>query len=609
MAKDSERERTVHREKERAAKFGTRTSRRLPDMEAELAQESKPAQEQAPVVVTAPPPAAEPAPPAPPEPRQLRLPGPTLPAVTVLLVVSSLAAFFGSLYHGFAWMDYDYLLNNSLLRHYLLADRLVITPAAGEGGLPVWRPLTMLSYLASYQTWGANAAGYHSDSLTLHLLCSILVYVLAYQLFGRNLPAVLAALLFSLHPIHAETVDLIAGRSDLLVTFWGLLAAISFFIRRDPAVSANQHRLAGGCCYLFLALAMLSKEMALALPLAFLLWEVLDSRGGKRPPEWVRLYLPLAGMMVVFLALHEYVLAGVATERASWPLALLSLPGLMSQYLGHLLWPFAGLPFHRVAAANTVPAYLTVLYFLLVGGLAAGLWRLGRTRQVPAWAGMFTLLTLASLAPLVHRYPALLSERFLYLPSVGVCLFLGYLGAGAMRRLPRRRYRFVAKVAAAALLAAFAAGSAARTAAWSNEAGVWQRVVARYPASSAARFQLGNAYFNQGKLSQAVGSYLQAAELEPQARYFYNLGNGLLQMDLPYEAIEAYQQALRREPRYAECYHNLGTAYLLLWDLDQAEAAFRTAAGLAPNSLLGQASTEAIKRVEQMRAEKAARSR
>jgi len=594
MAKDEERAKTISREKERAAKFATRTSRALPDLGPSPGPEQDAAQQDEKAAQAVGDAAGPPAP----QPPQLRLPGSALPAITVLLIVVSVAVNLRSLYAGFACMDYEYLIHNPLLRLHTLAPGLLTLPSLAEGGVAVYRPLAMFSYLANYQTWGLNPAGYHASNLTLHMLCSVLVYVLGYQLFGRSLPAVAAALLFAVHPIHAEPVTWLAGRPDLLVTFWALLGAIAFFIYRDPGANPGQHTLARIAYYLFVTLAILSKESAVWLPALFLLWDYLMRRSVRLQwREWLALHLPTLAVAGCLL-LARAVLTRGDTVLAAWPLRLASLPGVVVQYLGYLAWPFALTPYHLVRAADAVPAYRNLAYLVLMVGLLAGLWAARRWRPVLTWCGALTLVTLLPTYHFVPRWPSLLSERFLYLPSVGGCLVAGYLGIAAMRRLPRRRYRWGAGLAGLLLLAGLGGLSGGRVNAWADEVTVWQAVVRQHPEMDAARSQLGNAYFNDGHFSQAAESYLQAIRLEPKPNYYYNLGNSLLAMRLSQQAVDTYRQALQLKPHYPECYYNLGNAYLSLADLRQAVAAFRMAVTQGSAGELTEQSLRAIRVLE-----------
>lgn len=86
---------------------------------------------------------------------------------------------------------------------------------------------------------------------------------------------------------------------------------------------------------------------------------------------------------------------------------------------------------------------------------------------------------------------------------------------------------------------------------------------------------------NSGDISPAPSSNSSnAAERERainEARVFLELGIELYQNDQDKEALAAYQQAIQRNPEYAEAYYRLGLAHAVLEQKKEAEAAYKKA--------------------------------
>ena len=100
---------------------------------------------------------------------------------------------------------------------------------APPAGLAQWsyeyyRPLTVLSFLADRALSGRDPAGYHRTVWILHALCAGAVYLLGIRLV-RPHAAALGASIFAVFPLSAESVGWISGRSDVLATLFGVLAA------------------------------------------------------------------------------------------------------------------------------------------------------------------------------------------------------------------------------------------------------------------------------------------------------------------------------------------------------------------------------------------------
>ena len=87
-----------------------------------------------------------------------------------------------------------------------------------------------LSHLLDYQIWGTNAVGHHATSVFLHALNAALVFGFLWTLLGatslttgeRLTVALWVAVVFAIHPLQAESVAWMSGRTQLLCTTFGI---------------------------------------------------------------------------------------------------------------------------------------------------------------------------------------------------------------------------------------------------------------------------------------------------------------------------------------------------------------------------------------------------
>ncbi len=113
----------------------------------------------------------------------------------------------------------------------------------------VFRPVTTLSFAANYAIHGRAQWGYHLVNLLLHMAASLLVLSLARRLAEAAMPdraawvALLAGLLFAVHPAHVEAIAPIVGRKELLSAVFALGSLLVAFSGRGAARSLG--RLAG----------------------------------------------------------------------------------------------------------------------------------------------------------------------------------------------------------------------------------------------------------------------------------------------------------------------------------------------------------------------------
>lgn len=184
----------------------------------------------------------------------------------------------------------------------VLAD--FYTPLLQSG--PMYRPMYSLSFGVNYSLFGTDPLGYHLTNLALHAAVSFFVYLLALELIREERRwgmAFTAGTLFALYPIHPEAVTWIAGRVDVIVAVF-YLPSVLFFLRW----LRTERTLDIGLSVLFFVLALMSKEMAVALPGVLFLCALYRRRSLKAASLGV---LPFAAVLGGYLLFRFYVLSGL----------------------------------------------------------------------------------------------------------------------------------------------------------------------------------------------------------------------------------------------------------------------------------------------------------
>ncbi len=161
-----------------------------------------------------------------------------------------------------------------------------------RGFFEYYRPLAFLSQALDWTLWGPHAFGFHLTNVLLHAVTSALVFALGRRLVDPN-AACAGALLFALHPASHEAVYWIAARFDLLATLF-LLASL-LWLGRD---GTRPYWLGVGS----FALALLSKESALSLPVIALGSDVLLAR--RSGIDALRRLVPLLVVVGVYVLLR-----------------------------------------------------------------------------------------------------------------------------------------------------------------------------------------------------------------------------------------------------------------------------------------------------------------
>ncbi|MFT3914412.1 MAG: tetratricopeptide repeat protein [Anaeromyxobacteraceae bacterium] len=468
------------------------------------------------------------------------------------------------------------------------------------GGL--FRPLTTLTYALTYAAAGGTTWPYHLLNVLLHAGVSVLVWAVARRVVEglkyANEAALLAGLLFAVHPVHVEAVAGLVGRAELLAAAGVLGALLLALDRRAPAVRLPAALLAG-------AAGVLSKENAAVLPALHLLVAVatpaaasLPARPGLAPGAPRRALLLASGTAALlalptlaFLALRPGAgLAAGVPEASAWfagqPRSVVAgtMARALVEYLSLLVWPHPlGLDFTYAARLPGTP--LTGALGAVALGLAAlalGLASL-RARPVLAVALLWILVALAPVSNVLLPTGVLMAERLLYLPSVGACLGLGAAAGWAAARMSATPARQAVWLLAGVAVLTWSAWTVDRNADWRTPRALWEAELRSAPRDPVVNNNLAVELNGAGEHARAARLLGTALEVAPGYwRAHVNLAIARQRSGDLAGAARAFEDAIRIAPTEPEPRLFLGYLRLERGELDAAVAAFGAAVALGP---------------------------
>lgn len=181
-----------------------------------------------------------------------------------LILIFILTVYFNTISNPFSLFD-----DLAIVEHYGINSILTWIDVITPDGSIYYRPLVNLTYWFDYQLWGMDSTFMHLENIVVHLLNVFLVFLVALRLpissKIKKLPF-LSALLFGLHPINSESVNWVAGRTDIYAGLF-VLVAIYCLIRAVQEQSTRFALLAFGVAFV----GVLAKETAIMfIPAAFL---------------------------------------------------------------------------------------------------------------------------------------------------------------------------------------------------------------------------------------------------------------------------------------------------------------------------------------------------
>ena len=375
-----------------------------------------------------------------------------LPAWWGIAVVLALtfAVYIPTLRYQFVHDDRGQIVENPAVHSWHLAPTY-FTAHVWAAVMPeelgnYYRPLFLLWLRINDAVFGSQAWGWHLTTILAHALATLLVYLLALRLgIGRDV-ALLAALIFGLHPAHIEAVAWISGVTEPLLGILLIASFLAYMQSRDERAHVLKWR---AISLILFALAILEKETALILPGLLLFYEWIFRKeweqrtGVRRLTQWggeaFGKIWPYIVIIVIYVPARIHALKGFS--HAITPLSTAQLvytwPSLIGFWVCHMIWPAGLSTFYDFPAVThpTVRSFLLPAIFDVFVGLA--LLACARTSRKVAFFAVWLVLPLIPLLNLrVFVANDFAHDRYLYLPSVGfailIAMLLGPIGIGTL---------------------------------------------------------------------------------------------------------------------------------------------------------------------------------
>jgi len=464
-------------------------------------------------------------------------------------------------------------------------------------GYNVSRPLLVLSYAFDWQRAGLDPRAYHITSLVLHALTmgtAVFMGDAVARLFGLTRPflrAALAAGLWGLHPMGAESVAYITGRSEVLCA---LFVFLSLGAHAEAVLAERSGKLGLGWRALSLvgfAGGVLSKEVAVMLPFAQLGLEAAAA-GSWKKVRWVG-FVPVTGIVLAATGLRWSALpegaevSALIPHEVDRPLAdqLTTSAEVWLHYARLWVAPVGQTLFHDqpIVSPGSVRGIGAIAGWAALVAAGVAVYRKSRVAgALLLCAGLF-LVPSTSIARLKEP----LAEHRAY--QTGFYLLLALVSALPDRLAEDRRARGAVGVLAVVLGLA----TVQRATVWGSEVALWREAVDRVPESPDAWFGLGDAHRFAKDCTSAGPAYSRALDLAEDAHHvpiarrldaLNNLGICYAQLGDAIEARKAWMRALELKPSYCRAHTNLGSLAYRQRNWDAALVELRSALAYCPDN-------------------------
>lgn len=503
----------------------------------------------------------------------------------------ALAVYSRSLFCGFIRDDLPQIVNNPQVQSWEYLPRILTSHLWSQGARNhalFYRPLFSLWMLVMHTLGGLSPWFWHLSNILLHVACTYLVYRLSKRLIGSEVGAGLVAALFAVHPIHVDAVTWVSASNEVL---FSILTLGAMLVLLAPHQHGDRWPILLSAVLYFTGLFAKETGAALSVLLIAMAWMRLKDRES----SWNK-RLVLAGSSYVaatgaYLIVRWSVMHGMGVEKGehSWREVLFSSPSILLFYLRKLMVPvgLSGGYVNPIHSSPTMAFWLPLAAILLFVLLMT--WLAFRVNPVFGFSAALILLPLLPALATIRLYPQgeMTHDRYLYLPSVGLCLLIG---ATAQRMLEAPRIvRATSALVLAIVLVAFSVLTFAQQRFYDDDVAFAQREIDVNPADGFAYALLGNVYVDQGRTDLSLKNFRIASALAPDdPKISLFLARGLFE-DKKYTEAEAILNRLMLRKDFDASRQNgillslanveislgrLDSAQQLLQQVEQADANF-----------------------------------
>lgn len=455
-----------------------------------------------------------------------------------------------------------------------------------------WHPITWLSHMMDYKLYGLDPMGHHWTNLQIHIVNSILLFLVFKMMTGALWQSSFVAALFALHPLHVESVAWVAERKDVLSTFFWILSMWAY-VRYARHPGKKRYAL----LTLLFILGLMTKPMLVTLPFVLLLLDFWPlSRFQPMTKGYYNVsYKTIAGLVWEKLPLFTFSAVsciitffvqkhgGAIKSLEAVPLDLRLANALFAYvgYIGKTIWP------QKLALIYPYPSisvFWQIIFSLpVLICISALVIKLARDFPYLVTGWLWYLGTLVPVIGLVQVGNQSMADRYTYVSLIGIFIIVSW---GMKDIFCRKQNRKTLLALLAGLsITSFMICAWFQTRYWQNSTLLLKQTINVTSNNSMAHYIFGLALDQQGKLDEAVLQYKNALNIKPNFSKAHNaLGAAILRDGKLKEAIYHFNEAVNIYPDYADAHNNLATALITKGKFEEAVFHYKEALRIDPEN-------------------------
>ncbi len=449
---------------------------------------------------------------------------PSLRVVLPFLLIVSFLGFETSLDNDIVSLDDPEILSQSMIREFSWKNLREMTTSFKTGN---WIPVVWISFAIDYKLFGLAPWGYHLTSVLINGLNVCLVFLIFFHitqpLYGKSKAlwgGFIAALLFGLHPLRVESVVWISERKDLLCAFFYFLVLI-LYIKWMEIGKKTLSKLKHLVLLVFFALSLMSKPMAVSLPIILILLDIYPlNRLNNVSGFWIlikeKIFFFIFSFIIGLTTIQAQKQVGAMDQvyRTGIGDRLMNSIHNIFFYVQKTFWPQSLTPLYPFQEPWSLLSgwfIVSIIFFSGITFVSIKTWMRGNKFLGLTWLAY--LIILMPVSGLIQVGSAAAADRYSYLPTVPIF----FLAISSVIAVSTNRYQHLVLGSLFFLVSIFIFYlTQKQIEIWNNSESFWNRTVSLYPKSiPLARRNYSRALFENGKFEQAENQLKVALKISP----------------------------------------------------------------------------------------------
>jgi tetratricopeptide (TPR) repeat protein len=486
-----------------------------------------------------------------------------LPYLFICVII--FAVYFQTLSYGFVGLDDDIVTQSALNASNSQLNLNFLHQPFLEF---YYRPLVNLSFILDGQFINSQPLIFHLSNIIYHcLFCCLLLYLLILLQIKRKI-SFLIALIYAIHPLFVNAVVWIVGRCDVLMSLFLILSFI-FFVH---------YIIKGRWWYLCLhlvafALAVFSKETAIAAPFIFILYAIIAK---KRILSKIYLFSGWFLIILAYIYLRSQAFSRIFNISNLSFATFISSLGAIPELIGKLLVPLrlSGLPMYN-------PLTITIGLVGIIG-LIWLTYSKRRSKEFPfmifgiLW---FLIFLLPGMFMRIEESDVKYLECRAYLPMIGISIIVAYV-----INKWQSAFRVYSNIIIFAIIIIFIGINLSYSKSYKDQFSFYNNIINISPNNALALNNRSAYRYKKGDLQGAIDDCVKALKVKPDYAVAYNnMGLFSEQLGNNSQALTYYNKTIGLDPKYVDAYYNRGILRSKMGNYAGAADDYSRAIELKPN--------------------------